>query len=261
MEKNKKIMVLQVLNIIAFIGMVIVNYLANALPINGLTTGEISEMYPNLFTPASITFAIWGLIYLLLALFVYHQAKGLFSNIRPRVNLVNDIGLQFIFSCLLNISWILAWHYLKPVLSLFIMIILLLTLIRIYLSINSNSWTQYSVLKVKLPFSVYLGWISVATVANVAAVLVYLDWGRWGLSEVFWTVLILIFITVLTIVFVLKNKDIAYGLVITWSLAGIIVKRLMTEPVERFIIITAMAGILLILISIIKIIKDKVQMV
>ena len=122
---------LVVLNLLGFIAVLTVNYLSNSLPLNGKTPGQLSDMYPNLFVPAGQTFAIWGVIYLLLAIWVVLQAIGLF-NPTQRVRIepaVENVGQTFIFTCLFNICWIFAWHWQYIGLSVFIMVMLLATLI------------------------------------------------------------------------------------------------------------------------------------
>ena len=111
------------LNLIAFVFMITMNYLANALPLNGKTTGQLSDQYPNLFTPAGITFSIWGVIYLLLLVFIILQLWG------SQQKLVSSMGWAFVASALFNGLWILAWHYERTGLSVLIMLGLLASLI------------------------------------------------------------------------------------------------------------------------------------
>ena len=248
----KKTKVLQVFNIIGFIGTIIVNYLANSLPLNGKTTGEISALYPNLFTPAAITFSIWGLIYFLLAGFIIYQSRGLFSDKRPP-EIVEKIGWLFFISSLANISWIFAWHYLKVFLSVMIMLVLLISLIKIYRKINNgyNLIRGLEKLFTKITFSIYLGWISIATIANITAYLVSINWNGFGLSDVFWTITVIIVGLLLASFFVLIRNDIAYSLVVIWAYIGIIIKRLSVEPIYNNIIIAAVISIIIIVIEII----------
>ena len=112
---------LQLLNLLGFILVIVLNGLANALPINGYTTGELSDRYPNLFVPAGFTFSIWGVIYLLLLVFVIYQIRNWWSKHRLDMSFVQKIGPWFAISCLANASWIIAWHYVQPLLALFIM--------------------------------------------------------------------------------------------------------------------------------------------
>ena len=246
---------LRVLNIVGYVVMIVVNILANALPLNGLTTEYISDVYPNLFVPAGFTFAIWGLIYLMLGVFVIYQARDLF---RPQGEMpeTNAIGYLFFLSAVLNAAWIFLWHYLQVSLSLLVMILLLATLISIHNRIRRidavNGPTKLRrYIVARFPFSIYLGWITVATIANVTAVLVHVQWDRLGLSEVFWTGLMLAVATCITLAFIYTRRDAAYSLIVLWAFWGIISKRLGTEPVETSIVTLAGAGMTSIVVGLI----------
>lgn len=241
---------LQILNILGFILVIIVNTLANALPIAGRTTGELSDMYPSLFTPAGFTFSIWGVIYLLLLVFVIYQAKGLFGKTNEKVvRILQQIGPWFFISCLANASWIYVWHHQMIFVSLLIMLVIIFSLIRIYikLGIGRKVVSKGEQFLVHLPFSVYLAWISVATIANIAIWLVAIDWQGFGLSPEFWTTLMIIIATALTTIISFRNKDMFYSLVILWAFYGISAARMAetTEP-SMAIIISLSAGMVLI---------------
>ena len=249
----KKIKKYQIANIISFMGVITANFLANYLPLNGYNTGELSAMYPNLFVPAGITFSIWGVIYLFLLGFIIYQSKGLINRLNKSPNFVNDIGWLFFISSLANIAWILAWHYLMVFLSLIFMIILLFSLIGIYLRLNigENYFTGAKKFFVNIPFSLYLGWITIATIANITAWLVSINWSGWGLSEVTWTIIVLIVGVIITILNSLNRTDSIYALVVIWAYTGIIIKRYQADPRYMSIIVTAAIGILIIIINII----------
>jgi hypothetical protein len=218
---------LQVANILAFLGTLAVNALANILPIAGRNTGEVSDLYPNLFVPAGLTFSIWGLIYLLLAAFVIYQARDLFSSSGIAAEVVGRAGGFFILASLANMGWIFAWHHRRLPLSMLLMLILLLSLIALYLRLGVGTPGAGTAKKLlaHLPFSVYLGWITVATIANAAALLVALGWNRFGLSEELWTVAVLLAATILTALVLLLRRDSFYALVVVWALAGIVIAR------------------------------------
>jgi hypothetical protein len=206
-----------------------VNYLANALPIHGKTTGELADQYPNLFTPAGLTFSVWGLIYLLLAAFCVYQAKGLFGPGKAGEHRlpVRKIGYLFFISCLANISWIVAWHYERVGISVGIMAVLLFSLLPIYLRLRCDqqgTWQEKYLFQI--PFSVYLGWISVASMANITAWLVDSGWSGGTLSEETWAIGLVGIAALLAIFMLMKTRDIAFALVITWALLGILIKRL-----------------------------------
>lgn len=258
MKKRKSIIVLQILNILVYLAMITINALANIIPFNDLTTGEVADLYPNLFTPASITFSIWGVIYLLLAGFVIYQAWGVFKNNKLK-DFIKDISWYFIISSLANISWIISWHFLKINLSLVLMLILLLSLIMIYLRLN-NGIKKVDIKEkifVHLPFSIYLSWISIATLANITVFL--LDNNIFNyIPEVAWVITAIIIGTIITLFILFKRKDIAYSLVAIWAFIGIILKRLSTEPIIS-IIATSILGIVLILSTIIYILLKPYQ--
>jgi ABC-type xylose transport system permease subunit len=163
------------MNLIGFLGTVVVNGLSNALPFNGKTAGELSDQYPNLFVPAGLTFSIWGVIYILLAIFVVYGLIVTTKNDTQKSLFIENIGVLFFISCLANMGWIFAWHYEVVPLSVVIMLILLATLITIYLRLRIGRSDSPNTEKylVHLPFSIYLGWITIATIANFTALLVY----------------------------------------------------------------------------------------
>lgn len=230
---------LQIINIIGFIAVVAVNILANALPINGKNTGELSDLYPNFFVPAGYVFSIWLVIYLLLLAFSVYQA----SPKRRGAEYMERIGYFFVFSCIANIIWIFLWHYEMVFPSLIAMIMILGSLIMIYLrlDIGRNESTRDEKLYVHLPFSVYLGWITVATIANVVALLVSINWNRFGISEVAWTMIMIAVAVFLTLINIETRSDIGYTSVIIWALGGIIVKQ---SEIQN-IVYTAGFGIIL----------------
>jgi hypothetical protein len=203
------------------------NGLANGLPLNGYNTGQISDFYPNLFVPAGITFSIWGLIYLLMIGFTVHGLIAAFKkNENTAVKFIHA-GPWYLISCLANASWIIAWHYIYITLSLAVMGVLLFSLIRVYLAMEKAPVprTFPEKLTLKWPFSIYLGWITIATVANVTAWLVSIRWNGFGLSDDFWLCVAISAAIGIAAWFMLVKKDAAFGWVIVWAFAGIILKR------------------------------------
>lgn len=241
------------LNLVGFLLMVVVNYLANALPINNLDTGQLSDKYPNLFVPAGFTFSIWGVIYLLLAVFVFFSLKQAITG-RQVFPAFKTTGLLFFLTCLANAGWIFAWHYEQLFLSLLLMLTMLVLLILIYQRLTSRPYEekQHDRFPARLPFSLYLAWIGVATVANTTAVLVGFGWNGFGLSPQFWTVIALALITVLTLIFILKKKDLLFGLTAIWALSGILYKRVQdTSSADRAVETAVVAALCLILLVLI----------
>ena len=254
--KNKKS--LAILNLSGFILTIILNGLANGLPINGKTTGELSDLYPNLFVPTGLTFSIWGLIYLLLLIFITYQ---LIESFRKSGNskAVAAIGPWFFISSVANASWILAWHYVLPFLSLIIMIILLISLSKIYLNLQGikddmPTNKQYFIYPV---FSIYLGWITVATIANTTAVLVDLGWKGGAFGEANWTILMLSIAVGIGVYFLIVKKDFFYALVIIWALYGIYLKRSAAQIIEANIISTTQAGLAILVGSMFYLVLNK----
>jgi len=247
MNKSRSVLILSILNLLGFLGTVAINALANILPINGVMTGELSDLYPNLFVPAGLTFAIWGLIYVLLAIFVLYQLIPSVRRDAQKIDFVQRIGPLFFISCLANIGWIFAWHYKIVPLSLVLMLILLGCLLAIYLRLNigKSEATKAEKYSVHLPFSVYLGWITIATIANVTALLVNINWNTWGLGEQFWAVAVIIVGIAIALSVLFTRKDIYYCLVVGWALLGILLKRLSaTTPAQSVVIITIVGLVL-----------------
>jgi len=212
----------KLLNTIALLFMLVMNTLAVSLPIGGKTTGELSDLYPNLFVPAGFTFAIWSVIYLLLVGFIAYQ--WIVSDDKSKVE---KIGNWFVLNGLANGSWIVAWHYELVPVSIVIMLVLLGSLIMMYRKLNINYFGKYGIKwLVYTPISVYLGWISVATIANFTTVLVSYGWSGFGISEDVWAVVVLIVAVILGSLMLYRHKDIFYAGVIAWASYGILSKRL-----------------------------------
>ncbi len=227
MDKKPFILVIKILVAVTFTGMITVNALANILPINGVNSGQVSDSFFNLFAPAGLTFAIWGLIYLLLLMYTVFQFR-LFKLKQESIadRLLIKIGIAFIISSLANTAWIFMWHYgLMPIAMIMISIILI-CLIYINALLRTQKLTTLTKIFVRLPFSVYFGWLTVATIANAVTLLVYLGWDRFGIAEELWMILIVIVGMLIGSATTLFNRDPAYGLVLIWAYAGILYKHL-----------------------------------
>jgi hypothetical protein len=238
MIKTGTLWLLKSLNLIAFLGTVVVNGMANALPINGKTTGELSNLYPNLFVPAGVTFSIWALIYLLLAVFAVYQFA---APAAVSTDFLQRIGPFFVIASVANIVWIFLWHYQRVGASVALMVALLVSLLIVYLrlgiGIGPASWRER--LLVHLPFSIYAGWITVATIANITALLVHIRWNRFGASPELWTVVVLAVAALITLAVLLTRNDLFYALVILWAFLGILIKRQAADsPPSRAVIVT-----------------------
>ena len=223
--------IIRVLNLISLLAAIAVNGLANALPINNIQTGAVSDSFGALFTPAGYVFAIWGVIYLTLAVFaVYQVLPAQKNNTR-----LDRLGPWFILANLFNGAWIFAWHYEKLPLSLFIMIVLLVSLIQINIAI-----TDLKPGFIKAVFGVYLGWICIATIANVTALLVNYNWNGFGISQETWSVIMIIAGAIITTLTIIKLKNPYTGLAVMWAFTGIIIKQ---YGDHRMIVVTAIIGI------------------
>ena len=210
---------------VLFLGVIAVNALANILPINGYNTGQISAFYPNAFVPAGFTFSIWGVIYLLLLSytigFTYYSIKG---QQHPKAFIfIERINTYFLLTCVFNMSWIIAWHYLQIELSLVIMLLFLITLIQLFLKSNTiaRDLTLSQRFILQTPFIVYLGWISVATIANTTALLVAYKWTALSIAPVYWSAAMILIAIILAVWMLLKFKAVPFALVVAWALWGI----------------------------------------
>jgi benzodiazapine receptor len=195
-----------------------VNTAANLLPLNGQTTGEVSDRFPVLITPPGYVFGIWGLIYTgLLAYAVYQALPSRRDNPRLR-----RIAWPFVLSCAANIAWLLLWHYNQFGLTLGAMVGLLLALIGIDRRLGRfGEQPLADLVFARLPFSVYLGWISVATIVNATVVLANAGWDGLGLSPELWTTALLGVGAGLGVTMGLRQGDPAYPLVLAWAFAGV----------------------------------------
>lgn len=227
---------------IAFLAVIVTNALANILPLNGQTTGEISNRILVLFTPAGYVFSIWSIIYLLLAIWII----AFWVNLRKGQIPSSKIALFFILSCIFNISWLLLWHYEFFIWSIVAMLGYLVALIALHLQ-YSNSERKFTE---RLPISVNMGWISVATIANISFVLTYHNWSGWGLSDQLWTVIMLTVATALALHIRFHHFDIPFALVFIWAFIGIAVKHgtgeMLVTTAALFLSGVILTGILLI---------------
>ena len=232
------------LNIIAFAFTVIVNSLAGSTTlIGGVNTAQISDSNPTLITPTGYIFSIWGIIYVLLGVFVIFQALPS----QKEKEYTKKIGWLFVLSSLINIIWLFLWQYKFLSFSVVLMFLLLATLIMIYLrlGIGKSPVTLRERLATHVPFSVYLGWITIASIANVSAALVSVNWNGFGIGPSIWASLIIIVALLIALLVMATRKDIAYGLVIVWALIGIAVK----QSGNQNIVMLAEASAIIVLLS------------
>ncbi|MGI5970364.1 MAG: tryptophan-rich sensory protein [Oscillospiraceae bacterium] len=211
----------------SYLLMLSVSFIADFIPLGGLTTARIAEMHPNLFTPAGYTFAIWGLIYILLALYVIYHL-GLIRGAEKSAFLSGSVGALFIVSSLARTAWVVLWHYLLIPSTILMAAITLISLILINLRLSEALPLGREKLFCRIPFSVYFGWVTVASVSNFTVMLVSLGWGGFGLPETFWAIAVILAGLVIGLATTLRLKDIAYGLVFIWAYLGILMRHIST---------------------------------
>lgn len=213
------------MNLLGLIFMLTLNTLAVVLPLNGISTGELSDLYPNLFVPVGLTFSIWGLLYMCLIGFVVFTFSIDRSQTARHRNPLAVISPLFTLSCVLNGLWIVAWHYKQLLPSLVIMVSLLLTLILLYDQLEQLRYdTLLEKFFLKGTISLYTGWISVALIANIAAYWVSSKPASFGLSETLWTLIVIAVAALLGTGFSLAKGDLLYSGVILWALYGVYMK-------------------------------------
>lgn len=207
------------INIGAFVLVLLFNFLSNAIPFNGLTQGDLSELYPVLITPAPYVFSIWGLIYLFLLVFIIYQAIPAYRE-HP---LVKVVGLLFAVSSLFNIIWLFVWHYQKVGWSMIVMLLILATLIVIYLRLGAVTAekTIYDRIIVKYTFSLYLGWITAATIVNFNVLLYNIGWLGTGTGGIIFTMLMIIVAGLVALAVFYLRQDYIFTAVFVWALIGI----------------------------------------
>lgn len=230
-------------NILALIGVLSINALANALPIGGQTTGQVSASYPSLVVPAGYVFSIWGLIYLGLIAFVIYQALPAQRH-NPRLASASP---WFAVNCVANAAWLFLWHYELIFLSALVMLVILGTLVMIYLRLQigvaavpaAERWLAH------LPFSIYTGWITVATIANWSAFQLAQGWQAAGLDAATWAIVKLAAAGAIAAVLLFRRRDVAFALVVAWAGIGISLQQADTPAVSgAAAAIAALAGLL-----------------
>lgn len=203
---------------ISYVGMLFINYLANALPLNNQNTGEISSKYPSYFTPDGFTFSIWGIIYIFLGIYVVKMIITSSSDLSEQF-LITTMTL-FIVTSILNILWLYCWHYDYIVLSSIVMSIFLVLLLVAITIIPAESTF------IKSTFSLYAGWLSIAFIANITIMLIYLNVDFFLQKEVFWFITITIIGLLLVSLVLFTTGNVVYSLVFIWAYFGIFMKHL-----------------------------------
>jgi hypothetical protein len=238
----------QVTTFVAIIGSILVNTFSNFYPLNGVNIGDLSN---TLFsevkvTPANYAFAIWGLIYIGLIAFAIYQLQPT-QRYNPRLQ---RSGYLLAFACVSQCVWIYLFLDRFFLASIIPMFGILLSLIGTYqrLGIGQQSVSRQERWFIHIPISIYLGWITVASVVNVAIALYSINWNGWGMPSTLWTVMMMIVSALIAALMTIQGHDTAYRLVIVWALVAIAVRQIDTP----FITMTgAVLAIILILVNLV----------
>ena len=224
----------------ALVGVVVVNAAANLIPLNGNTTAQVSDAYPNLFAPAPYTFAIWGVIYAFLAGFAVYQ----FNAIRLRKkrsllseDLIRHLGTGFLLTSALNMAWMFAWQYRHIGTALVLMIALLVVLMHNLRVLQGVKRSRWDTVFVAAPFSLYAGWITVATIANAVTWLVSAHWNGWGITGWLWTALVVVVGAVVVVSVGMRLRNPVYIAVGIWAYVGLYVRHITTFQMQYPVVV------------------------
>ncbi|MDD3004763.1 tryptophan-rich sensory protein [Flavobacterium sp.] len=238
---------LQILNGVALVATIFINYLSNTGAVNGKTIGEVSAGLQTLFTPAAYAFSIWGFIYLLLIGFAFYQGRSLFTSNTTSDDVVLKIGWWFIISCIANSAWVFLWIYGATGASCVVILILLWSLMQIVfrcnLKLEPHSFTKS--LLTSTPFIVYAGWVSVASVVNISTYLVKINWDGFGIPSATWAIIMIVVAMLINILAVYKRNLWEFALVGAWALLAIGVRNNQTS--ENVSIMAYIGAIVLLL--------------
>jgi len=239
----------QLLNVLGLVIALAVNAMATLLPLNGLNTAQISDRFPVLIVPAGYVFSIWGIIYLgLIAFTIYQAIPSQRGN--PRLQ---KLGLWFFFSSLANVLWLVSFHYLQFGLAMVIMLVLLGILIQIYtiLGIGREIVKPLERWLVNLPFSIYLGWITIATIVNASQLLYSIHWNGFGIAAEVWTLIMLAAAVIISALMSFTCRDVGYALVLVWAFTGIAIKQFALPMVSSAAWLAAAAVVVFLVLAIV----------
>lgn len=213
---------LQIANGFFLVFTIVFNYLSNTGIFNGKTIGNVSDQYHNLFTPAGYAFSIWGLIYLLLFAFVIYTGRSLFNPAKNNAyDFVVKIEWWFVISCIANCAWIVTWLYGYTGISVLVLVVSLVSLLIILLEALKYKSSKAEIAFINIPFQIYAGWVSVALIAAAAAWLKKIDWSRFGLNEITWTIIMIAIATIIHLLMTWKKNAPVFSLVAVWALIAI----------------------------------------
>jgi hypothetical protein len=247
-------------NGIALIITIFVNYLSNTGALNGNTMKTVSDKYFNYFTPAGFAFSIWGLIYVGLIGFVFYTGRNAFKK-EDKDPILMKIGWWFVLSCCANSLWVVSWLYDYTGLSVFIMLVILFSLGKIVVNtrmeLDSHPFKSY--LFIFWPFAIYFGWISVALIANVAALLTKVGWSGWGISNVSWSIIMICIAGLVNIVMVRMRNLREYAMVGIWALMAISVSNANNNGPKSIIYSCYVVSAILFILIIINALKNRLR--
>ncbi len=248
---------LQIANGFFLVFTIIFNYLSNTGIFNGKTIANVSNQYHNLFTPAGYAFSIWGLIYLLLIGFVFYTGRSLFKPTKKNEadDFVEKIGWWFIISCIVNCAWIVTWLYGYTGISVLVLLLSLISLLIILMQALKYNSSPAQKWFINFPFQIYAGWVSVALIAAVAAWLTKIEWTGWGISEINWTIILIIIASLIHLFMTWKKSVPVFALVAVWALIAIAVANKMVSSEIYYVALSA--ATILLISSVAKIFKGK----
>jgi hypothetical protein len=227
---------LAILNAVSFIIHLGLSFLTQLKVFNAKDVGEISDQYRSLFTPSGKTFLIWTVIYIALIGFcIYHLVKAYKSDLSDPANKdLQKMGSLFIINNLSTAAWIIFWVNDEIFFSIFLILVQLVTLIMMHMRLNIHNASRSIASKAftQFPLSIYLGWISIATIANISTWLTSIGWHGWGVSRINWTITMIAIATFLTVSVINRKRNVFFGLVVLWAFYGILTRRATENPVE-----------------------------
>ena len=220
-----KLKVLAISNSLSVFLAVVINYYSMFFGINDHKVGEISDKYENLFTPASYAFSIWGIIFIMLIAYCYYQIRQVFIK-KNKPEYIYKTGWWFTLANLCNASWVFVWLFELTGLSVIIMFGILISLIMIVIRTNMEKWDAgiATILFVWWPICIYTGWISVAAIANISAYLSKADWNGFGISDISWTLIMILLATILNWIMVVSRNMREFAAMGIWALIAIYVR-------------------------------------
>jgi hypothetical protein len=241
---------LQIANGVALVSTILINYLSNTGILNGKSIGDISNNIHSLFTPAGYAFSIWGFIYLLLLGFIIYQGRSLFNK-NAEDGFVEKIGPWFIISCIANGGWVFLWLFGYTGISCIFIFLLLFSLLKIIMNNRMEIWDAptKTILFLWWPFVFYAGWVTVASIANVSAFLVKINWDGFGISPEIWTITMIIIATIINLIVVYKRNLREFATVGIWALIAIAVPNFESQKIIAYVAIFA-ATLLFVIIMI-----------